>query len=38
MTPIRLILTRLGSAHRLTRQENGGPFAELGMTRSRTPI
>ena len=38
MTKTKLTPTRLGSASRLTRQEATGPYAEIGLMRSRTPI
>jgi len=38
MTTTRLTLTRLGSAHDLTRHEPIGDFAEIGVMRSRTPV
>ncbi len=38
MTKTPLTLVRLGSARRLTQAEPIGPFAEIGLMRSRTPV
>jgi hypothetical protein len=37
-TPARLKPVRLGPASRLTLAEVNGPYAEIGMLRSKTPI
>lgn len=34
----RLNLVRIGEARRLTRAEVQGPYAEIGVMRSRTPL
>lgn len=38
MTKTKLTLVRLGSARRLTQTEVEGPFAEIGVMRSKTPL
>lgn len=38
MIKTTLTLVRLGSARRLTQLEPNGPYAELGIMRSRTPV
>lgn len=38
MTKTTLTLVRLGSAWRLTQLEPQGPYAELGVMHSRTPV
>lgn len=38
MPKAKLILIPLGSAHSLTKAEIQGPFAELGVMRSKTPF
>ena len=38
MSTTKTTLVRLGSARRLTRQETSGPYAEIGLMRSKTPI
>lgn len=38
MKTTRIALVRLGSVRALTQLEPEGPFAELGVDRSRTPI
>jgi len=38
MTKTKLTLVRLGNASRLTQSEAGGPFAEIGVMRSKTPL
>lgn len=38
MTRPQLTLVRMGSARCLTRTEVEGPFAEIGVMRSKTPL
>lgn len=38
MKTTRIALVRLGSARALTQLEPEGPYAELGVNRSKTPI
>lgn len=38
MKTTRIALVRLGSAHALTQLEPFGPFAEIGLGRTRDPV